>query len=104
MPELRLKSDELKELFTEALLTPYKMYSKGPLTTCKAYFPHICYLCGKSIPYYKSKTTHFNKEQNPSKKYFCSKSCRDDWMDLVSKENYDPALNKNEMIKVYGQN
>jgi NADH:ubiquinone oxidoreductase subunit E len=104
---LRVKRQELKELIREALLTPYKNIKLDPedLAMAKVCFPHICYLCGEPMLYCRPKVTHFNKEQKPSKKFFCSKSCRDEWMVLVSRTNYDPALNdliKNvEMINVW---
>lgn len=99
MSGFRVKQAELKELITEALLDPYRLKRINPsdLAATKAYFPHICYLCGEPMPFFRPKVTHFNKEQKPSRKFFCSKSCRDEWMVLVSRTNYDPALN--DLIK-----
>ena len=110
MSELRVTSAELKELIVKALETPYKMnitrrLAPKDLETALRYFPHLCYNCGYPIPFFKPKVKHCNVAQKPSVKYFCSKECRDRWIILVSRTNYDPALNdliKNvEMINVW---
>ena len=110
MSELRVTSAELKELIVKALEAPYKTNIKEKLTTEELktaldYYPNLCYNCGDPIEFFAAKIKHINTAQNPPVKFFCSKECRDRWMILVSRTNYDPALNdliKNvEMIEVW---
>lgn len=110
MSGLRVKSAELKELIMKALEAPYrknikKRLAPKDLETALRYYPYICYSCEEPIPFFTPKIKHCNITQNPSTKFFCSKSCRDRWVFFpCSKTNCDPALNdlnKNEMVNVW---
>lgn len=71
------------------------------IDTAIRYYPHSCQYCKNPIQYFKPLIKHCNIAQNPSIKFFCSQSCRDRWI-LLSRNNFNPAQNKNkEMIK-YG--
>ena len=90
MSELRMKS--FKELIEAT-----------KIDTAIRYYPHICQHCRNPIQYFKPLIKHCNIAQKPSIKFFCSKSCRDRWF-LLSRNNSDPAQNKNKEMKIYGQN